>query len=388
MKEKIIIYKMIILIIIVAMVLLSSLPPSLRVIPELKLYGVQKIVDKPTLCLNDFYNHNYQQKYEQWLEQNLPLRSYYLRYYSQLLYSLFKKSALDYVVIGKNGYLYEINFINSYLKLPPSLPLDRKKIEEKVKMVKVIQDYFLKNGKIFILIITPNKAALYPEYIPEKFSRANVHLAGDYENFVYYCTKYRINYIDLFTILSKYKKQQHYELFPKTGIHWNALGAAIACKEIVNTLRSMYNIKVPYFSITNIVYAQNPYGDDYDIIKLMGLFKRFYIYNHPIPIIEVKKTEKKNYIVSMQGGSFLWGICCLLTSNKIFETINNYFYVIWKQVWPSQKQQLYKNKNEIDYSTVLHSDIFILEVNQEYIYNMGSGFVEELYNIIQNNKIR
>lgn len=388
MKEKFFLYKIVMLVICGVLMLLSAVPPSLQIIPELKLYGVQKIVEKPSMRLSDFYNRSYQTQYEHWLEQHLPLRSYYIRFYSQFKYSLFNKSSLDYVVIGKDNYLFEINFITSYLKLPPSLPLDRKKIEEKVKILKDIQDYFTKRGKLFVLIITPNKAALYPEYIPEKFSRENEHLPGDYDNFIYYCTQYNIHAIDMYRLLYNYKQKHHYELFPKGGIHWNSLAITLACQELLSQIQHIYGVDIPQIKIEKIIYSQSPYSDDYDIIKLMGLFKNFYEYNHPVPIITINKKYSRKYNVSMQGGSFLWGICDFLTSNKVFETINNYFYIIWKQVWPAREQQLFKNKNEIDYHTVLNSDIFIIEANQEYIYNMGSGFVEELHRVIKNNNDR
>ena len=100
------------------MIILSSmLFKIIGVIPEIALKGTTAQVEKPSLTLSSYMEGAYQANYDSWYSQHFAGRSYLVRSYSDILYSIFKKSPTSQVVIGKEGQLFETSYIKEYLGL-------------------------------------------------------------------------------------------------------------------------------------------------------------------------------------------------------------------------------------------------------------------------------
>lgn len=123
----------------VSIVLILLLSPllqlKLRVLPEITLNGAQTKVPLPSFSLQSFLSGEMQKNVEMWIEQNLSLKSYFVKTNNQIFYSLFNQTPPNSsIIVGKSGQLYEKVYIDEYLSVIP--PLSPSLLEGKVIKLK------------------------------------------------------------------------------------------------------------------------------------------------------------------------------------------------------------------------------------------------------------
>ena len=64
--------------------------------------------------LDNWIEGTYQQKKEEHLNEVFGFRSVFVRLNNQIVYSLFSKAKANGVIVGKENYLYEVDYINAY----------------------------------------------------------------------------------------------------------------------------------------------------------------------------------------------------------------------------------------------------------------------------------
>ena len=181
---------------------------------------------------------SFQEQYGKRRDVRLGLRDYLVKTNNQIHYSLFRRvvstTGTD-VVIGKNNWLYEMNYIE---KLNTATTRDGSLIEARVRRLRALQDKLEKLGIAFVFVIAPTKAEVYQEYVPEALRKDPLpsDAATDYRQATASLKKHGVHYLDCHLLFLDEKREGGYHLFGPSGTHWNKYGAYLVWKNLVPVL--------------------------------------------------------------------------------------------------------------------------------------------------------
>ncbi|MBM3185680.1 MAG: hypothetical protein FJZ67_05210, partial [Bacteroidetes bacterium] len=183
---------------------------------------------KPELNRDSLQNCAFQEKFEKYYNEKFGFRPSFIRLNNQLKYWMFNKVQANGVVIGKNGFLYEYNYIKSYYGLD-YIGLDS--IEKNVERLRYIQFKLKEMNKTLVIVIAPGKGSYFPEYFPDSCKRKKG--PTNYKDYVETMKKNQVNFVDIKSWFLKMKSKTKYPLFPQSGIHWSKYGEILAMDSLV-----------------------------------------------------------------------------------------------------------------------------------------------------------
>ncbi len=169
-----------------------------------------------------------------WFEDNLGLRDVYLTISGILNYNLLHRAKTPKVELGKEGFLYltedgnlslEASKQKDFVDRIPEYASDQQQIADKLKS----------QGIDYVLMITPGKPSVYPEYIASS-THGNEDTIGDamYE--------YLRDNTDVHVVWSKDKlieakdNEKGELIYFKTDTHWTTYGRNIAYRDLITSL--------------------------------------------------------------------------------------------------------------------------------------------------------
>src|SRR5947209_4128731 len=153
----------------------------------------------------------------------LPIYAPAVRVRNQIEYSVFSLPNAPSVVFGRDKRLYERAYIDEYCGRTGEVKAQA--LADWADKIRDIQDYATSHGKAFVYLITPSKAAVYPEYFPDNhvcpaLSRGTTNKLPHYHDAL---NARRVHYIDGANLMTAERESHGIELFPRGGTHWNAL---------------------------------------------------------------------------------------------------------------------------------------------------------------------
>lgn len=355
---------------VIALMFLPMIQHKFRIFEETPLKGSYQLSEKPPLNRESWFLGKYQEKQELYISEHTGFRPGWVRLYNQWNYSLFDKANAAGVIIGKDGYLYEENYIKTYYG---NDFVGKKEVSEMVRKLKLVQDTLDKKGITLAVILAPGKASYLPEYIPDRYDQARKRT--NYEEYKDQFDKQEIRNIDMHQWFESMKKTTKYPLFSKTGIHWTAYGQFLAVDSMTNFVANACHCDLPRHVLDKIVPSSKPWLDDDDIGRVMNLFvelpelKLAYPEFHPSR--EVKKTDPKVLVIA---DSFYWGPFNANVSHFLFNEGEFWYYN--EQIYPATftKETLVKNQN-LDAKLKENKVVFIL-ITDANLYKFGFGFVD------------
>ncbi len=335
---------------------------------------------RPTLALGKFLDGSFQKDYETWVNDHNPLKSMFTNFNNQFYYSLFSKSLMadSSIVIGKKGYLYEKDYIIQYVNAN-KIPFTQEKTEKWAANLQELADFFTHRGQQFIYVITPSKAAYYPEYIPNEYTKVVTNARPGYFLKIEALKKIHVPYFDASEyILSKKEKSYGNLLFIRGGTHWTMLGAAFTTKKILALISQQTKKLLPPLSFSYTL-STNPHGVDMDLLYLCKLL--FPPRHYAVPHVSFKALENPVPLkVAIVGGSFTNFFVKLFIEANYFSQIDHYYYLILNHYRHSKEgiTLLPMIRNDpASYQAILEADIVILEENEIIPY--WSNHFDELY---------
>ena len=115
------------------------------------LKGAVVLAEAPTFSDSTWLNGNYQDQTDKFLNDQFGFRPSYVRLHNQIKYSLYNDVNANGVIIGKDWYMYEWNYIRAYYGLDfigDSLIMD------KVHKIRTIQDTLASKDKTLLIVLT------------------------------------------------------------------------------------------------------------------------------------------------------------------------------------------------------------------------------------------
>ena len=260
--------KRILMFVILFLLAIPAVQKHFNPIKSKPLSGVFTTMPKPAFSCSTFMTGAYQEKYRQYLEDSVGFKADFVRCYNQVDFSLFSMAHAERVVVGRHNELFAAEYIRGYLGQNFN---GEHYIDEKVRMLKFVQDYLWEKKRILLVVLVPpDKGSFYPELIPDRFLKMKRHQTGrDY--FTGKANVAGINLLDFNPYFIAIKDTSRYRLIPPTGVHWSDYGAYLAADSAIRYFESKTGLKFPRMVVDSMETTMHPRHNDDDINKAMNL---------------------------------------------------------------------------------------------------------------------
>jgi hypothetical protein len=346
-------------------------------IPLKPLSGDIMYPTEDSLTVESWFSGSYQQKKEDYVNELFGLRNFCVRLSNQIAFSLFKVAKANNVIVGKNNYLYEEKYIQSYMGKDL---ISNEKADATIKKLKFITDTLATMNKQLLLIFAAGKASFYPEFIPDRYVRINGQ--SNYKLLSEKAKQAGLHVIDVNGWFMREKNKSRYPLYPQYGVHWSEYGSVLVADTMIKTIEHLRRIDMPDISYDHVVMEQ-PDGIDYDIgdgLNILVKLRSFDMANVRVKFEKDRGKTKPD--VLMISDSFYWGIYGFGIS-KAFNSHHFWFYN--KQVFPESAKQ--ESRVDILKNQIRDHDVIILMATENNLSQLGWGFIESAETLLKTGKL-
>ena len=247
----------------------------------------KKLASFPSLTKDGSFNEKVFDEFDDYLADHFAYKEKLVTANAILRSSLFNESAENQVIKGKDGYLFFRTGVENY---QGEDVLTNRQVFNATQSLKLIQEYCDSNGIKFAFTIAPNKATLYPNYLPSKYAK-RITTNNSLEKLTSSLKENDINYVDL---VSAFKNNDEV-LYHKLDSHWNNKGAILANNTILDYLNKPHDD----YSDTAYTIKEDYSGDLYDMLYPAGtkMDKQiYYDYNQEFTIDSENSSFEDNFV--------------------------------------------------------------------------------------------
>lgn len=231
-----------------------------------------------------------------WLDRNFGLRKVLVRW-EQLMDVRVLGASMphDPVLAGKDDWLYlaqenpQLNVIYDYRVI---FPLNPSQLDTWVRVFTSRRDWLAERGIRYMVVVAPNKASVYPEFIPDRFNRTRDDSKLD--QLAQALTASGVDIVDLRPALFAAKSQglSYY----RTDSHWTPFGAFFAYQHLARRLQRYFPALTPS-DLSEYTLAEKPglLGGLSYMIALGDL------YPENVIVLEPKKPRKAREVLGVEA---------------------------------------------------------------------------------------
>jgi hypothetical protein len=350
------------------------------------LYGVLFWTPKPEMTFQTLYSGHYQTQIEKYISENFGFREPTIRFYNQYLWDFYRKTPVEYVVKGKDGWLYFIQNVNEYYGTEIYRWYDtsdeaRTALERKARIMNklrlVLKDY----GIEFMAFEAPEKGFLYSEFLPDRERDTTSISATDFFNGKF--SEYGFPFIGMTGLYERIKDTVDYPLFTKYGFHWN-ISCVYGADTLFRMMESVTGKDMPHLHLVNFhPYDKNDYENhkiDFDIEQNLNLMRQMAYGDGQTPLMAdvVIKTDSTYVKPNMFfiGDSFLWRIHDLVDFHQVFGDTRFWYYGSTAYYGDN----ITKMRPAADFDQlreIFKSDFIVLFSHGSQIHKFSYGFAEK-----------
>ncbi|MBU1368725.1 MAG: hypothetical protein KKC86_04415 [Bacteroidetes bacterium] len=368
--------KKLLFVLLILMMVLPAVQREIQLVHEKPLQGAYNETAEPScdsLSWESWKSGTFQQDFSDKLEAHIGFHKSLLRLYHQLEYSLFREAHAEGVVAGKQGELFEEDYIKAYMG---NYYIGDSVWRNKAQKLSAIQDTLSKLGKSFFIILEPGKGSLYPDRFPGKYNPKNKKVSN-YDVLSKSLTYYQVNTLDLNACFINWRDTSSYRLFPRAGTHWSYYGAALAADTMISYLRELHGSGLPEMQITKVEKKAAIRHPDDDIWLAMNVLTSAPMKNLAYPQIHFQEGQKPKLKALFVGDSFyfIWQSEGIM--HDAFADCNFWYYN--KKVW----NRLGVEAGEVDdrnfSQEIAEADVIAIMITERFHQNFAWNFDEQLY---------
>lgn len=323
--------------------------------------------------IEKWWSGEYQKKKDSYYNDNFGFRNSFVRINNQLNFWLYRKAKANGVIIGKEDYLYEENYIRAYYGTNFA---GKENIEKRVTMLNKINDTLKRLNKSIVMIIAPGKGTFFPEYFPD-YRKIN-KTTTNYEYYLSLIKKYNLNCIDFYSWFLANKNKSKYPLYPQYGVHWSTYGVCLATDSMVRYLEKLRGVNLNQFKWDGIEVTDNLRDDDYDIGKGMNLLFKLKSYKMAYPKVKIEKKPNSTPIRTIVvADSYYWLMYNYGISESIFRDSKFWYYN--EEIYPESFNGKVYVKDINFGEEIKKTDVIMILSSEANMWNYGWGFIEKLY---------
>ena len=225
------------------------------------------------------------------------------------------------VVVGPHLSLVETIYPQEYCLQRPG----REALRPLADDLRRMQDFCEARGMAFAVVITPSKAAVYPENLPADWRRRFRCEPRYYDQFLALLREQGIHYVDGHRLAVQMKSAVRAPVFPLGGGHWGD-PAALATTNALLGLLAREGLHVRPIQRCRQVLSNRPTGQDRDVADLVNSLLPWHYWVSTVTVQpeEPEGGDHPNLVVV--GGSFVWSMLAMLDASREFSELEFYQY--------------------------------------------------------------
>ena len=319
-------------------------------------------------------------EYQQWISRSIgqlsPMFKPGIGWKNQIYYTLLGTSGTDGVVVGQERQLFYRPYLVEYCSRNSSTA--RTAGIDWAERIRQVQDFFEARGQLFLYVITPSKVAQYPQFVPYGYTcPASVAGADDklrlYDEIL---TERGVRFVDTASNLSAAREKYPIGMFPRGGIHWNSLGAALGTQSLIAAVNAQQRGSI--LAELNFTWrvSYHPLGLDRDMMDMLNL--PFPDLHYAVPELTYQSSAAAGGCHAIRitevSGSFIFGIDDALQKLACPPDITEWFY--WDKNlmhYANGHQDVLPIDAQARRQSLLDADLVILEENEASGPQSGHG---------------
>ncbi len=349
--------------------------------PKMKsLKGAISTPKLPQWSWKNLYEASFQDSLNTYVENNIGFRPDLVRLHNQLQFTLFDTVNAQAVIIGNEGYLYEINYIKAMYGVDY---VGDEKIMADVEKAVVVDQWFRSNGKALVVVLAPGKASYFPEYVPEKYRPDTIH-PTNHDRYYELLSSKGIAVIGGNKWFSAMKDTSRYALFPKCGIHWSYYGLGLVFDSVINTMEHLLGREFVDIDMKDILVTGKLRSPDRDLWDGMNLMQKPDDFAMPYPTFVFTNPVKENMpSVVTVADSYYWQ--WFGSGNPLRAFRSNQFWYYNSQIFFSDGSKPRDRKHIDLFEEVARTDVFLIIQTDANMNRFGFGIIDELFEVLSDN---
>lgn len=359
---------------ILVVLILPALQSIFHFFPERPLNGEFEEKGVPELNTSSWFSGTFQSAFDPWLEENIGFHNVLVRLNNQVDYSIFHSPNAEGVVRGRQGQLYEHNYIRAWTGIDF---VGEELIDLKFRQFRFIQKHLKEIFDIdLVLVLEPGKASVYPEDIPSKYKKA----AAGKSNYDYMrkrAEELGINLIDMNAWFIDIKNTVDYPLFPKQGTHWSEFAMWYAADSLISYIEAIREIDLPEVVIDSMDYSMELRSSDYDVGVTLNLLFELEHGEMPYPQYHFREdsTHTKPNVLAI-ADSYYWNIFNTRIPENLFS--QPAFWYFYKKIYPDSYFGE-KYVQDINLKTEIEKqDVIFFMATERFLYKIDRGFIDDM----------
>lgn len=375
MKKKKITYT-ILIVLFIALIALPAMQQLFGLFKLKPLSGERVPEPVPQLTIETYADGSFQKQSDAYLRQNFGFNEWLIRLYNQYIWSAYRKTEHNFVIIGKEDWLFNYEMLQDHFeslahKRGGGLESTKKNMEQAALTISALQKSLKQCGTSFFICIAPSKDMIYPQYLPKtnmEFEEDAFH-ANDY--LVKRFAELGVNCVDFNTYFQQIKDTTDH-LMPKGGSHWSNYAATHVNDSLIKYMESISGLNISNIKIGE-PYSAEDRKPDSDLELLLNLMYPIYSENTnvyaDVSVIN-DSTAVKPRLLSI-GDSFFWNLSYNMPLDTIFSQHPFWYYK--NKIFYDDKHKFVSEVNLRN--ELIDSDIVMMVWCPINLYNIQTDFL-------------
>ena len=296
--------------------------------PDWKTAGVERPAPMPSLSAESLAPGRFGEEFERHFAQRFGVRGYGIRLANQIGWELFGElppSGGATVEIGRGRWLYEREYVRHHMH---RYEMRRSEAMEFAGRMAALGKRLAKRGIPLVVCLSPSKAAVYPEYLPDGTgpSIEERGLTPARDQLVMRLRHAGVAVVDGRALFLEWKKDGTL-LFARNGTHWNAYGAQRVFDSVIAAARRQ-NPALPQLPAVTGHADEPPLMKDRDLSALYNMMR--YPYSEktvPYPVLSECAAEGTRRLrVLGVGDSFSFQLADAMGRSGAVESFRLLYY--------------------------------------------------------------
>jgi hypothetical protein len=374
------------LLLIGAFLLLIALPglqTGCRFVPEERLSGVVVQLPEPSLTLGAWWRGELQSQAEVWFDEHIGFRGHAVRTNNQIGLTVFREASSrgsDAVVLGRRRVVYGDVYVTAF---DGTSDFSDQRLRKRVRVLRRLQDGLARRGIAFVLLISPSKASIYPEYLPRGFVHPDGQRPkGTYERMLPMLRSAGIHVVDSRALLLEEKGRSPHALFPPGGIHWNRYSCALVLRRAWQALGERLGRPLVELNWHSVHEDDAPLWADQetdaaDLLNVWQVGHGDWKFPRPDLFVEDGGGRFRPSLVVV-GDSFWWLADKIIVANRLASKSEFFYYFngLAGTLNDPASGQTRGLRRGMSWDYVLSADAIIVETNEAALGDAGWGFPE------------
>lgn len=184
----------------------------------------------PNVIEDKKLNHLFFDQFDDYFTLQFPFRTLMISAYNKFNEVVFNESKNEKVIIGEEGYYFFEETMDDYFKVNT---LSKHELSRLNQVLAIQKEYLDSKGIDSYFVAVPNKATIYPEYMPSQWRPK-----GETSNLDQLSSmSLSMPYINLKESLLDGMRTSDVSLYHKQDSHWNNVGAGIAYSSMLEKIQ-------------------------------------------------------------------------------------------------------------------------------------------------------